>query len=781
MKNANSFSDHLRRIGTIARKDFFDALKNKTTLTVLLSALFLVVMYRLIPVLTSAADAPELILADPGDSLLVERLVDSPAFLVFSRPDEQSMLKRSAVSEAPNLALVIPAGFDQLLAEGNPPRLQGYSLYWVKPEQANEMRQRAEAELSQLAGQPIQINPELVPIYPAPGDNSLANWAAMALVLALAMVNIQLIPNLMLEEKQTHTLDALLISPATAWDLAAGKALNGLFYSFLIAAIILGSYAAQVLHWDLVILAVLLSALFLTPLGLLVGQRVESRAQLGGWVWLLLIPLIAPVLIIIPAEFFPPVVLQVARVLPTGAVLDLTFLAFYPEISWGRVFLDSAVALAWTILLAAWLVWSIRRMDRLGSGRLQLAERAKRSLPGISHLQQATGLDRDLEIASLSPESPALATLRSYSAGQAGRATGGRIILAIAAKDLREALRNKVALLILLSSLVMILLNSALPLLLRSRIEPTVLVYDPNHSELLRILVEQSELVIGISNSREAMEAELGELPQTYLGLSLPVDFDQRLARGETVSLESSLIHWADPQVAAGLASAFSAEVERLSAGKVSLSSPARLVYPSLVGFGQGLMVAQILAFILFITGITLTPLLLVEEKEAHTLEALLVSPARTGQVIAGKALVGLFYGFLAAAVVLLLNRYLFAQWWVVLLAVIAGTAFGVALGLLIGALSNNPTTVGLWGGMVLMALVSAGLLSLFSNANWPAWLRELLAWLPSGALIRMIRLAMLGAPDGRLVWGGAGLLMGLAVILFFLADLRLRRAIGAG
>lgn len=780
MKNSNSFSDHLRRIETIARKDFFDALKNKTTLTVLLSALFLVVMYRLIPVLTSAAEAPELIIADPGDSVLAERLADSPAFLVFSRPDEQSMLKRSAASEAPNLALVIPVGFDQLLAEGNPPTLQGYSLYWVKPEQADEMRLRAEAELSQLAGQPVQINPELVPIYPAPGDNTLANWAAMALVLALAMVNIQLIPNLMLEEKQTHTLDALLISPATAWDLAAGKALNGLFYSFLIAAIILGSYAAQVLHWDLAILAVLLSALFLTPLGLLVGQRIESRSQLGGWVWLLLIPLIAPVLIIIPAEFFPPVVLQVARLLPTGAVLDLTFLTFYPEISWGRVFLDIAVALAWTTSMVAWLVWSIRRMDRLGSGRLQLVARAKRSLPGIPHLQQATGLDRDLEIASLSPESPTLAA-RLPSAGQAGRATGRRIILAIAAKDLREALRNKVALLILLSSLVMILLNSALPLLLRSRIEPTVLVYDPNHSELLRILVEQSELVIGVSNSREAMEAELGELPQTNLGLSLPVDFDQRLARGETVSLERSLIHWADPQVAARLASAFSAEVERLSAGKVSLSSPARLVYPSLVGFGQSLMVAQILAFILFITGITLTPLLLVEEKESHTLEALLVSPARTSQVIAGKALVGLFYGFLAAAVVLLLNRYLFAQWWVVLLAVIAGAAFGVALGLLIGALSNNPTTVGLWGGMVLMALVSAGLLSLFSNANWPAWLRELLAWLPSGALIRMIRLAMLGAPDGRLIWGGAGLLMGLAVILFFLANLRLRRAIGAG
>ena len=275
------------------------------------------------------------------------------------------------------------------------------------------------------------------------------------------------------------------------------------------------------------------------------------------------------------------------------------------------------------------------------------------------------------------------------------------------------------------------------------------------------------------------MEDEIGDLPQTYLGLSLPVDFDQRLANGETINLEGILVHWADPETAARLASQFSAAVARLTPGAVSIAGRARIVYPALVGFGQAFMVAQVLTFILLIIGLSLVPILLVDEKETHTIEALLVSPARPEQVVIGKALVGFFYGFLAAAVVILLNGYLFVNWGVLLLAVLAGMAFAVALGLLIGALSNNPTTVGLWGGMALMLLIATGLLSLFSNANWPAWLRELLYWLPSGAMIRLIRSAMLAAPPLWIVLGGAGVLLGLAAVIYALTALRLRRMLG--
>jgi ABC-type Na+ efflux pump permease subunit len=45
----------------------------------------------------------------------------------------------------------------------------------------------------------------------------------------------------------------------------------------------------------------------------------------------------------------------------------------------------------------------------------------------------------------------------------------------------------------------------------------------------------------------------------------------------------------------------------------------------------------------------------MIEEKESQTLKVLLVSPASLKQVVAGKALVGLFYSMLPALLVMLL------------------------------------------------------------------------------------------------------------------------------
>jgi ABC-2 type transport system permease protein len=763
-------------IWVIAAKDIGDAIKNKTTITVIISALFVVVLYRAIPMLTSSAESPELIIADPGGSALVEKLTESQAFYVVVLPDEQAMLDRAGTSEAPSLALVIPPGFDQALAEGRASELQGYTLYWVKPAQTAELRQAAEVELSRLAGQPVLLAADLTPIYPAMADNTLANWAAFGMVFALMMINVNLIPNLMLEEKQTHTLDVLLVSPASAWDLVAGKALTGLFYSILVAAVILAFYAGQILQWGLMALAVLLGAAFLAPLGLLVGQKTESRAQLGVWTWLLVIPLIAPAMILMIAELFPPVVVQVARLFPTGALLSLVLNGFSRVIAPGQVLSNIAILAAWTIPMIGLLVWSIRRLDRVGSaspGKIPpAARRAAEQAAPENGIVQPSGESHAAGLPDLAAVLP-LTTERIHQPGSA------KIILTIAAKDLRESIRNRVALLIILASLLMILLNSALPLLLRGRVQSSIIVYDAGRSQLARTLMKTGDLPLRLARTPQEIQAELGGLPQTSLGLVLPVDFDRRMADGEIVELDSFLVHWADRQQAAQLAGQFNAALARLSPGAVQVDSQATIVYPSMEGFGQAFMIAQILTFILLIIGLSLVPVLLVEEKETHTMDALMVSPAHSGQIIAGKALVGFFYGFLAAAVVVLLNSYLFVNWGVLLLAVLAGMSFAVALGLLVGALSNNPTTVGLWSGMALLLLIATGLLSLLSNASWPAWLRELLYWLPSGALIRLIRSAMIGAPQYWIVLGSAGVLVVCAGIIYAVTDLRLRRMVG--
>jgi hypothetical protein len=331
-------------------------------------------------------------------------------------------------------------------------------------------------------------------------------------------------------------------------------------------------------------------------------------------------------------------------------------------------------------------------------------------------------------------------------------------------------------LLVIAAALIMVLINSALPLLLGSRIQPSLVVYDRGNSALLRSLRGQCEILVGQARSQAEMESDLSDLPQTYLGLVLPPDLDQRLANGETVALQAAIVHWADRQIADRLASQFSQAASRLTPGQVRIDPQYRIVYPALEGFGQAFMVAQILTVVLLVMGSSLVPILLVEEKEAHTLEALRVAPLKTWQVTAAKGLVGCFYCLLAAVLVIVLNRYLFVSWGLVVLALFAGIAFAVALGLLLGAYSKNPATVGMWGGLALLVLVTSGLLSLFSKPAWPDWLRQLLFWLPGGALIRMFRAATTASPPVWVILAAAVLFFAASAVFYVLANRHLER-----
>jgi ABC-2 type transport system permease protein len=168
----------------------------------------------------------------------------------------------------------------------------------------------------------------------------------------------------------------------------------------------------------------------------------------------------------------------------------------------------------------------------------------------------------------------------------------------------------------------------------------------------------------------------------------------------------------------------------------------------------------------LMMMGIALTPVLFVEEKETHTLEALLASPAQPAQIVGGKAAVGIVYGLLAVALILLFNGYLFVRWDLVILALLASLAFSVALGLLLGACCENPATLGLWGGVLVFFLIATTLASAFESASYPAWLSAMLRWLPGNAMLQLLTASMSSAPDLWHVVMYAGLLLLLAALL---------------
>jgi hypothetical protein len=145
--------------------------------------------------------------------------------------------------------------------------------------------------------------------------------------------------------------------------------------------------------------------------------------------------------------------------------------------------------------------------------------------------------------------------------------------------------------------------------------------------------------------------------------------------------------------------------------------------------------------------------------------------------VVGGKALAGGFYCFLAVVVVFFLNRFLVVNWGVAVLAVLLGGAFAVALGLLVGILSDNPTTVGLWGSLLLFGLIGMTMLNTFTNINLPPVIQTLLDYSPTVALSDLLGFSLAGDFPLMQLWTNSAALLIAAMIIFGLLTWRLRLA----
>jgi ABC-2 type transport system permease protein len=264
----------------------------------------------------------------------------------------------------PELGLVIPAGFDQALAAGQPPEVQGYTLYWVSAEDAKALRTLVEEEIIALVGQPVRIHVESNRVYPGADSTGNAFLTAFALIYVTTMVGLMLVPHLMIEEKQNKTLDALLVSPASAGQIVLGKGLTGLFYTLISVGVVFALNLKFVVNWPLVLLATLCGAALGVALGLLLGSTLEVRQQLSLWAWVLIIPLLLPVFLSMMAPLLPEAAVSVIDWIPTVALSRAFRLSFSDAAPLAQFGPELALVAGCALLAGIAVVWVVRRSDR---------------------------------------------------------------------------------------------------------------------------------------------------------------------------------------------------------------------------------------------------------------------------------------------------------------------------------------------------------------------------------------------------------------------------------
>jgi ABC-2 type transport system permease protein len=361
-KSINRLGSYLNIIWTIASKDIIDALKNRVVISMVIMLSIILIAPKILPLIFEQPQ-PVLPIYDTGNSSkLTDLLSDADISIQKLRSDQEwgSVLCGGVY---PEIGLLIPVDFDQLLATSTQIEIQGF-VCWSSRHQVSEVRTKIDHMLSQALGQPVIIHTEGNIVYPVSDGVLSLSLATINSVLMILMMGIFLVPSLFFEEKESKTLQALLVSPASIAQVVIGKALAGSFYILVTAVMIFTISWVEVIHWDMAILFVIGGGFFSVAVGLIMGSFFEKQQDVVGWMAAFVLLIIGSVLVDMLGIDLPALVENILPWVPSVAMAKICRASFSESVTLLQVWQNMGIILVISLPLYALVIWKVRRSDR---------------------------------------------------------------------------------------------------------------------------------------------------------------------------------------------------------------------------------------------------------------------------------------------------------------------------------------------------------------------------------------------------------------------------------
>jgi ABC-2 type transport system permease protein len=288
--------------------------------------------------------------------------------------------------------------------------------------------------------------------------------------------------------------------------------------------------------------------------------------------------------------------------------------------------------------------------------------------------------------------------------------------------------------------------------------------------EGMRFVPFESEAALAAAvAARERVAAPWGDT-RVLVGLAFPEGFALRLAAGAPTTVRVYL----DAEVPPELQGAMTSAVRELAFTLSGAALPVTLPELDEIVLGVDRSGAQVplrermrpmLAFFVLLTESLALASLVASEVGSRTLTALLVTPARTSDVVLAKGLVGTILGFSQAFVLLVVTRSLGVQPGVVLTATLLAAVLMAGFALLAGAAGRDFMTTLFLGVLFLLPLTIPAFSLLFPGSA-STWVQAM----PSYGIIQALVGAsaygqgfaeLAGYLAGGAAWAAAALLVG--------------------
>jgi ABC-2 type transport system permease protein len=359
-----------RAVWAIALKDIFDAVRNRYLLFALILPVGMSLLFGLLFAEPEIADPPTLAVYAPDNTEFVTGFAGIEGLEVVQVSSEAEL--RETVGAQVEVGVVVPAGFEGALRAGEHPVLQVYDSGGISGGVTSFLHQLIQDQVWQLADMqfPAEIRYEALAASEGAGDAEFAreNFSlqgyllGLLLVMALSMTGGFVVPYLLVEEKEKRTLSALLLSPAGPAEVIAGKGLVGMFYSVVIAGLLIALNRGWQGDWPWTLAALALGSLFIVAVGLLIGSLAGSMHQVNTSTSIVMLGLMLPSWI--GPLNLPEAVKLVVQLIPTyymSAVLNLSLAGqAVPAVA----LRDLGILAVITVLAFAIVVWNMKRSQR---------------------------------------------------------------------------------------------------------------------------------------------------------------------------------------------------------------------------------------------------------------------------------------------------------------------------------------------------------------------------------------------------------------------------------
>lgn len=335
-----------------------------------------------------------------------------------------------------------------------------------------------------------------------------------------------------------------------------------------------------------------------------------------------------------------------------------------------------------------------------------------------------------------------------------------RIILAIALKDLKDAIRDGRVLIGLLMPLGLgLVYNVAMPEPTKPAVTIAIATSEPTALPDALRAVAASGVDLKFKNVPNAEAARAQVSSKTAdIGLLVPLGFDVAVAAGASPTLVLVRPGGSQSFGADYVASALDAAVRQMAGQHApavlttEITQPAKDFASNIINLGvRKYLVLGSLIMLIAMIAIYILPVLLTDEFEKKTAEALLMVGSQS-DVVAAKLLVGLTYITISVPLLMLVTQMAPVNLALFFGAVVALSITLIGFGLLLGGLVRTVNQLNTWSTIPLLLVI---LPVFFVALDLPSWTQTVMAATPGNQAMRLMADGLTGqAQYGGWLWG---------------------------